>query len=83
LSLANVAAEYLKDVLHPAVACQACQQQIRGEWYWCAHCALDLCAAHEAVDTHDESHVFVLFKSVVKMSTFRCALRRCSACSSY
>ena len=38
---------------------------IEGEWFRCAYCACDLCDTCEEVDTHDDTHVFMVFKSLV------------------
>jgi hypothetical protein len=56
------------------ILCDECGnfKPLRDEWYWCLQCGRDLCAVHEAVDAHDDTHVFVLFKSVVDINAFRC-----------
>jgi hypothetical protein len=64
-------AHYLRSLLHLGVACDTCIERIRGLWYWCVYCAKDLDEAHEALDTHDPTHVFVVFKSEVDMTAFR------------
>jgi hypothetical protein len=58
------------------VLCDECGgfKPLRGEWYWCLQCGRDLCAVHEAVDAHDDTHVFVLFKSAVNIDAFRFAV---------
>jgi hypothetical protein len=63
--------EYLRSLLHLSIACDLCIERIQGEWYWCVYCGKDLCDAHEAIDTHDNTHVFVVFKSEVDMQAFR------------
>ena len=50
--------------------------RIVGKWYRCAFCAKDLCADCEELDTHDNTHVFLVFKAPVDMQAFRYA---CSA----
>jgi hypothetical protein len=67
----HAAADYLRNLLHSAIACDRCMERIRGEWYWCAYCAKDLCDEHEEVDTHDNTHVFIVFKSAVDMGAFK------------
>ena len=46
---------------------------IVGEWFHCAYCPKDLCDSCAEVDTHDNTHLFVVFKSDVNMQIFRCA----------
>ncbi len=45
---------------------------ISGEWFHCAYCPKDLCDSCAEVDTHDNTHLFVVFKSDVNMQIFRC-----------
>ena len=47
---------------------------IRGEWFHCAYCPKDLCDSCAEVDTHDNMHLFVVFKAEVNMGIFRCVL---------
>jgi len=65
--------EYLKNVVHKAALCDRCMDRvgIQGEWFRCAYCAKDLCDNCEALDTHNDSHVFLVFKSIVDMQVFR------------
>ncbi|KAI6126476.1 hypothetical protein EV401DRAFT_2148272 [Pisolithus croceorrhizus] len=63
--------EYLSFLVHSAALCDRCMERIRGAWHRCAYCAKDLCGDCEAVDTHDETHVFVIFKAPVDMPRFR------------
>lgn len=63
--------EYLSFLVHSAALCDRCMERIRGPWYRCAYCAKDLCGDCEAVDTHDVTHVFVVFKAPVDMPRFR------------
>ncbi|EJD47428.1 hypothetical protein AURDEDRAFT_163643 [Auricularia subglabra TFB-10046 SS5] len=58
---------YLLAVQHPATLCDGCAQRICGKWYRCVFCPTDLCADCEAVDSHDNSHLFVVFKSSVEI----------------
>ena len=44
--------------------------RIGGEWFRCVYCAKDLCDNCEAVDTHDYTHFFMVFKSMVRF--FHC-----------
>ena len=48
---------------------------IVGKWYRCAFCPKDLCADCEELDTHDNTHVFLVFKAPVDLEAFRCAVR--------
>ena len=45
---------------------------IVGEWFHCAYCPKDLCDSCAEVDTHDNTHLFVVFKADVNMQIFRC-----------
>ena len=38
---------------------------IQGEWFRCAYCPKDLCDTCEALDTHNNLHVFFVFKAPV------------------
>ena len=58
-------AEYLSFLVHPAALCDRCLDRIHGAWFRCAYCAKDLCGVCEALDTHDETHLFVVFKAPV------------------
>ncbi|KAI0079350.1 hypothetical protein K474DRAFT_1659161 [Panus rudis PR-1116 ss-1] len=62
---------YLQTLHHPSAVCDLCMQRITGEWFRCVYCARDLCENCEAVDTHDETHFFMVFKSGVDMQKFR------------
>jgi hypothetical protein len=64
-------ADYLRSVLHNAALCDRCMTPIQGEWFRCAYCAKDLCDACEAMDTHDDTHVFMVFKAPVDMHQLR------------
>jgi hypothetical protein len=57
--------DYLKSLVHPTAVCDCCVTRIHGEWFRCAYCPKDLCDACEALDTHDDSHVFFVFKGPV------------------
>lgn len=63
--------EYLSTLRHPTTLCDWCVERIEGKWYRCAYCDKDLCSACEAIDVHDDSHVFVVFKSEVDMRSLR------------
>ncbi|KAF9245358.1 hypothetical protein BU15DRAFT_85673 [Melanogaster broomeanus] len=63
--------EYLSFLVHSTALCDRCMERIRGAWFRCAYCAKDLCGDCEALDTHDETHVFVVFKAPVDMPQFR------------
>jgi len=62
---------YLSSLVHSSALCDRCMTPIQGEWFRCGYCARDLCDACEDVDTHDDTHVFLVFKSQVDMQTFR------------
>ncbi|KAI0769252.1 hypothetical protein BC629DRAFT_1595952 [Irpex lacteus] len=63
--------EYLREVMHKSAVCDRCMTHIVGEWFRCVYCAKDLCDACEAVDTHNDTHFFMVFKSMVNMKAFR------------
>jgi hypothetical protein len=52
-------------------------ERIEGSWYWCAYCGKDLCDEHEAVDTHDPTHIFVMFKAEVEVLKFHYVALTC------
>ncbi|KAH9977511.1 hypothetical protein BJV74DRAFT_888403 [Russula compacta] len=62
---------YLRDLTHDFALCDRHMMRIVGKWYRCAYCAKDLCADCEAIDTHDGTHVFLVFKAPVDMQAFR------------
>lgn len=61
----NTTVAYLSSLVHPSALCDRCMTPIEGEWFRCCHCSRDLCDACEAVDTHNDTHVFIVLKSVV------------------
>jgi hypothetical protein len=63
--------EYLSFVVHSTALCDRCLDRIHGAWFRCAYCAKDLCGDCEALDTHDETHLFVVFKAPIDMPQFR------------
>jgi hypothetical protein len=65
---------YLRDLTHSFALCDRDMVRIVGKWYRCAFCAKDLCADCEALDSHDDTHVFLVFKAPVDMHAFRCAV---------
>ncbi|RDB23655.1 hypothetical protein Hypma_009170 [Hypsizygus marmoreus] len=62
---------YLHSLVHSSAVCDRCMTCIQGEWFRCAYCARDLCDACESVDTHDDTHVFLVFKAPVDMQVFK------------
>jgi len=62
---------YLMELTHSSSICDRCMTIITGAWFRCAYCALDLCDACENVDTHDDTHVFLVFKSEVNMQVLK------------
>ncbi|KAI0272304.1 hypothetical protein BC834DRAFT_817427 [Gloeopeniophorella convolvens] len=64
-------AAYLRDLTHAFALCDRHMERIVGKWYRCAFCAKDLCAHCEALDSHDDTHVFLVFKAPVDMQAFR------------
>jgi len=62
---------YLKLVQHVSALCDCCVTRIQGEWFRCAYCGRDLCDTCQLIDTHDETHVFLVFKAPVDMRKFR------------
>ncbi|OJA21556.1 hypothetical protein AZE42_03245 [Rhizopogon vesiculosus] len=63
--------EYLYHLVHSTALCDRCMERIQGAWYRCAYCAKDLCGECASLDTHDETHIFVVFKAPVDMVHFR------------
>lgn len=59
---------------HPFAVCDRCMMHISGEWFHCAYCPMDLCDSCAEVDTHNNTHLFVVFKSDVNMQIFRYVL---------
>ncbi|KAI9510526.1 hypothetical protein F5148DRAFT_976610 [Russula earlei] len=64
-------AAYLRDLTHAFALCDRDLRRIVGKWYRCAFCAKDLCADCEALDTHDNTHVFLVFKAPIDMQAFQ------------
>jgi len=62
---------YLQTIQHRSAVCDRCVQRITGEWFRCAYCAKDLCEECEALDSHDPTHLFIVFKSVVDTALLR------------
>ncbi|KAE9399944.1 hypothetical protein BT96DRAFT_965525 [Gymnopus androsaceus JB14] len=62
---------YLRSIVHPAAVCDRCVTRIQGAWFHCAHCGKDLCSSCESVDTHDDTHVFLVFKALIDMQKLR------------
>ncbi|KAJ3872631.1 hypothetical protein F5051DRAFT_421058 [Lentinula edodes] len=58
---------YLLSIIHPKVRCDCCYTEIQGAWFHCANCGKDLCSTCEKIDTHNDSHVFLVFKALVDM----------------
>ena len=56
---------YLETLVHPSALCDRCMTPIEGVWFRCCYCGRDLCDACEDVDTHNDAHVFIVFKSAV------------------
>ncbi|TDL21783.1 hypothetical protein BD410DRAFT_279074 [Rickenella mellea] len=61
---------YLRGITHAAAICDWCMERICGEWYRCVYCPKDLCDVCEALDTHDSTHFFCVFKSKMDMQHF-------------
>lgn len=68
---------YLRSLTHTFAVCDRCMQHIHGEWFHCAYCPIDLCDSCAVDDTHDNTHLFVVFKSDVNMQIFRCVAPFC------
>ena len=64
----NTSTAYLTSLVHSSALCDRCMTPIEGEWFRCCYCSRDLCDACEAVDTHNDTHVFIVLKSVVSSS---------------
>ncbi|EPQ56589.1 hypothetical protein GLOTRDRAFT_138279 [Gloeophyllum trabeum ATCC 11539] len=63
--------DYLDSVLHTHTWCDRCMTRIRGEWFHCGFCPKDLCSDCEAMDTHDNTHVFLVLKAPVDLRFFK------------
>ena len=68
VDLVELHSEFLSYLVHSAALCDRCMERIHGAWFRCVYCAKDLCEVCEALDTHDETHVFVVFKAPVNAS---------------
>jgi len=64
-------AAYLRDLTHGFALCDLHMRKIVGKWYRCAFCAKDLCEDCEALDAHDGTHPFLVFKAPVDEQAFR------------
>ncbi|KAI9464415.1 hypothetical protein BJY52DRAFT_816024 [Lactarius psammicola] len=64
---------YLRDLKHSFALCDrhVARGRIVGKWFRCAFCAKDLCAECEALDTHDSTHAFLVFKAPIDKQVFR------------
>lgn len=62
---------YLQTIQNRSAVCDRCVQRITGEWFRCVYCHKDLCEECEALDSHDASHLFIVFKSVVDTALLR------------
>ncbi|KAJ7464640.1 hypothetical protein FB451DRAFT_1264153 [Mycena latifolia] len=62
---------YLSSLEHSSAVCDRCMSGIQGVWFRCAYCGVDFCDACEAVDTHNDSHIFMAFKSPVDMQALK------------
>ncbi|KAI0319978.1 hypothetical protein OF83DRAFT_1107303 [Amylostereum chailletii] len=62
---------YLKDLTFSFALCDRHLEPINGRWYRCAYCTKVLCADCQALDTHDDTHAFLVFKAPVDLQQFR------------
>ncbi|KAJ7091564.1 hypothetical protein B0H15DRAFT_906686 [Mycena belliarum] len=62
---------FLSALEHGAALCDRCMCGIQGVWFRCAYCGVDFCDACESVDTHNDSHIFMVFKSAVDMQALK------------
>ncbi|EKM81668.1 hypothetical protein AGABI1DRAFT_54553 [Agaricus bisporus var. burnettii JB137-S8] len=69
--LQNNPREYLKYLKHGNAVCDRCVDRIQGKWFRCAYCPKDLCETCEALDTHNDTHFFVVFKSDINMNVLK------------
>ncbi|OSX64438.1 hypothetical protein POSPLADRAFT_1138078 [Postia placenta MAD-698-R-SB12] len=60
---------YLAGLVHSFALCDRCMTRINGEWYRCGYCSIDLCEVCQRMDTHNDRHAFVVFKSPVRCFT--------------
>lgn len=61
---------YLADLLHTFALCDLCMERIRGQWFRCGYCSMDLCGACHRKDKHNDAHAFVVFKSLLDITLF-------------
>ena len=66
LHLHTFATAYLSSLVHTAAICDRCMTCIEGAWFRCCYCPRDLCDGCQEVDTHDDTHIFLVFKSPVR-----------------
>ncbi|KAJ4000816.1 hypothetical protein F5050DRAFT_282459 [Lentinula boryana] len=64
-------AGYLSTITHPGVYCDCCVTKIQGAWFHCAYCGKDLCSTCESLDTHNDTHIFLVLKSLVNMQSLK------------
>ncbi|KAH9930304.1 uncharacterized protein B0H18DRAFT_1116990 [Fomitopsis serialis] len=62
---------YLNNLLHPTALCDRCMTRPAGVWFRCAYCAMDLCETCQEMDTHNDNHVFIMFKSLIDISLLK------------
>jgi hypothetical protein len=56
---------YIQSLYHRTAVCDRCIETIQGVWLHCAYCGSDLCEECEGLGGHDNTHVFLVFKSMV------------------
>ncbi|KAJ7574428.1 hypothetical protein C8J56DRAFT_1008024 [Mycena floridula] len=61
---------YLEQLLHRSALCDRCMTYIQGCWFRCAYCGIDLCTECEDMDSHDDTHIFIVFKSLINIEIF-------------
>ncbi|CCM00246.1 uncharacterized protein FIBRA_02275 [Fibroporia radiculosa] len=62
---------YLATLEHGIALCDRCMTRINGEWFRCGYCSKDLCGVCHNVDTHNETHAFVVFKSLLDIHQYK------------
>ena len=66
---------YLQTIQNRSAVCDRSVIRIIGEWFRCVYCPKDLCDSCEALDSHDPTHLFIVFKSVVDTALLRYVYR--------
>ncbi|KAJ7103924.1 hypothetical protein C8R44DRAFT_544667, partial [Mycena epipterygia] len=53
---------------HPSALCDRYIHGIQGLWLRCTYCVMEFCDTWEAVATHNDLHICMIFKSPVSFT---------------